>query len=514
MRHLTRRVRLGCQRGFTTVTLLGVLFVGGIVVTAAFAAVDPNIQLSREDQDYKQSYAAAEGGLQWYLSRLSQDRNFYVNCTNVSVSPGVPAPVNQRWDGSGLDPRRWRNLPGDASSYTVELIPAGSAGACVPQQQETMVDSSGQLHLRVTGRSRDEYRTVLATLKRRSFLNFIYFTDFETMDPVATSDPDAAGDACAKPRAERTSPPCDEIRFVNGDVVNGPLHTNDNVLVCGSPTFGRDTNDKIEIVGSPKVEDDGACAGTPHYLGDLVDEVEQLGLPPSNAEIRDQTQAAYLFTGRTQIVLNGSSMTVTTYTGSTPNTRTMTLPSNGVIYVQNSSCTGGYTRHITGTYPLKSGCGDAWVSGSYNRDLTIAADNDVIINGNLRRSTGVDGVLLGLIANNFVRVYHPVDSGCNNNSTGSLSNPTIDAAILALNHSFLVDNWDCGNTLGNLNVYGAIAQKFRGPVGTTGGTGYIKNYRYNDRLRFREPPYFLAPTAGAWKVLNMTEQAPPVRPLH
>ena len=41
----------------------------------------------------------------------------------------------------------------------------------------------------------------------------------------------------------------------------------------------------------------------------------------------------------------------------------------------------------------------------------------------------------------------------------------IDAAILALDHSFIVDNWDCG-LLGALTVKGAIAQKFRGPVGT------------------------------------------------
>ena len=55
----------------------------------------------------------------------------------------------------------------------------------------------------------------------------------------------------------------------------------------------------------------------------------------------------------------------------------------------------------------------------------------------------------------------------------------VDAAILALNHSFIVDNWYCGANLGTLTVNGAIAQKFRGPVGTGGassGSGYIKDY--------------------------------------
>ena len=42
---------------------MGVLMVGGLLVAASFAAVDPDISLSREDEDSKQAYAAAEAGL-------------------------------------------------------------------------------------------------------------------------------------------------------------------------------------------------------------------------------------------------------------------------------------------------------------------------------------------------------------------------------------------------------------------------------------------------------------------
>ncbi len=58
-------------------------------------------------------------------------------------------------------------------------------------------------------------------------------------------------------------------------------------------------------------------------------------------------------------------------------------------------------------------------------------------------------------------------------------------------------------------MHGAIGQQFRGPVGTTGGTGYIKNYEYNDRLRYREPPYFLDPVLAAWRISQQSEQLPP-----
>ena len=68
-----------------------------------------------------------------------------------------------------------------------------------------------------------------------------------------------------------------------------------------------------------------------------------------------------------------------------------------------------------------------------------------------------------------------------------------------------VDNYDCGDQLGTLHVYGAIAQLFRGPVGTIGNSGYLKDYRYDDRLATTEPPYFLNPVSAHWSVSRETE---------
>ncbi len=109
--------------------------------------------------------------------------------------------------------------------------------------------------------------------------------------------------------------------------------------------------------------------------------------------------------------------------------------------------------------------------------------------------------MLGLIANNFVRIYHPVSvhpqaasrrhgqGECHKNwrpkaPRSLISNIKIEAAILAIKHSFIVDNYNCGASLGTLSVKGAIAQKYRGAVGTSGNgsTGYMKNYNYDERL--------------------------------
>lgn len=509
---LRNRIRLGCQRGFTTVTLMGVLGVGGIAVAASFAAVQPDIKLTRANQDSKQAYAAAEAGLQWYLNRLGQDNNFYLKCSDPTlIGGGYPPPVNKSWNGVGADPRVWRKVSGEKDAeYTVELLaaPASSTGQCIAGDQFSMVDADGNMRLRVTGRSRDQVRTVRATMRRRNFIDFIYFTHFETLDPAAYSTSASrtwAETNCNTFRAARNAS-CTEIQFASSDVITGPFHTNDNVRLCSGATFGRNANDSVEISGTPPFVSAG-CGNTPNLQGTLVNPASQLAMPPSNTLLK--TIAGRTFTGVTRLVINGGTMTVT----NNGSTTTEPIPSNGVIYVESSSCPAGYSRSQTYT-STPAGCGDVWVQGSYGTNLTIAAENDVVISEDLTR--GNPDVLLGLVANNFVRVYHPVTFGsgtsCTNNYTaGDLRNVQIDAAILALGHSFIVDNWHCGAQLGTLDVEGAIAQRYRGPVGTTAPSGYIKDYSYNDRLRYREPPYFLDPIQSQWRIARETEQVPPVK---
>jgi hypothetical protein len=90
-----------------------------------------------------------------------------------------------------------------------------------------------------------------------------------------------------------------------------------------------------------------------------------------------------------------------------------------------------------------------------------------------------------------------------------MANPYIYAAILSTAHSFLVDNYACGETGSSgtqtLHVYGAIAQKFRGVVGSGEDEhGYLKDYKYDPRLATDEPPHFLAPLKAGWKIIRET----------
>jgi hypothetical protein len=287
------------------------------------------------------------------------------------------------------------------------------------------------------------------------------------------------------------------------------------MLVCGTPSFGRTNQDFIEASDPTGWRGNGGCGGnSPNFVGKYVPGSGVLSLPPSNSQLKNVVDPGYTFTGQTTIVLSGTNVVV--------NGVTKPIPPSGVIYVQNGpNCGVFYDPTQTDRSQTPADCGDAYVHGTYGDDVTIAAEKDIIVDGNIVKN---GDFMTGLIANNFVRVDHPVTnrvstyngSGyswtCSNSSASPVTK--IDAAILALNYSFIVDNWYCGNALGNLTVTGAIAQKYRGIVGTFGGsqTGYLKDYNYDDRLKYREPPHFLDPVQTAWRVIRETEQVPAAGP--
>jgi hypothetical protein len=180
-----------------------------------------------------------------------------------------------------------------------------------------------------------------------------------------------------------------------------------------------------------------------------------------------------------------------------------------VVYVQNvpsppsiacQLATNAVGYPISGDVTDYNTCdGDAFVSGTLRGQLTIASEHNVVVVGDTTYATGTGGSdLLGLVANQFVQVYHPVNSSGQNLTDSRLprvpfTSPQIHAALLALGHSFIVQNYNQGANLGTLTISGAIAQKWRGPVGTSGGsgTGYLKSYNYDGRLEFVAPPHAL-----------------------
>jgi hypothetical protein len=535
------RLDVRAQRGFSMFLVIVAMLVTAMFVAAGFAAANGDLPVSGVAKERKSAYASAEAGLHFYLNRLQLDPDYWTKCdTGPAPNASELNPVNQRWDGVGTDPRRWRSLPEAQGEYTIELIPAPGSTKCDPAKQQSFVDmNTGTFKVRVTGRSYkgvERKRSIVATFRRDSFLNFVYFTKYENRDPAAESDSadrKYQQDNCAdRYRSARAGKSCPEIQFASADEINGPLHTDDeNLLICGSPTFGRLKNedgspratrtDTVEVggggTGHKANPANSSCGDTPTIntpTGAFTVNAKRLPMPESNQALESVAQnSGSLFKGKTFIRLRGSVMDITN--GGT--TKTVGWPTSGVLYVAgNGSCTAEIPT--AAVYTEQDTCGNAYVSGTYSKPLTIAAANDVIVwptssaspsDANLSMVSDSEATL-GLIANNFVRVGHRVSSCSNLNPV--VKDVQIDAAVLSLQHSFIVDNYQCGTQLGKLTVRGAIVQKYRGPVGTGNGvtvvTGFAKNYWYDDRFRYRSPPYFLTPVAASWDVVRSHEQTP------
>ena len=294
-----------------------------------------------------------------------------------------------------------------------------------------------------------------------------------------------------------------------------------------------------------------------------------LSIPASNTALQaEATATGCVFSGATHIKFVGTQMEVyspyttgkacansgqtscgtarATASTAVPTPVTVPIP-NGVIYVktytgstacnQNAQFASGYPkRNSTGTTVTERGytstgardtsvsgyrytpdyacgLGTAYIKGVVDGQVTVGTSQDIIVTGNLTMQADPWTVpssndVLGLIPTHTVWVYHPVSTA---STPVNMGTPVtrIDAAILTVQDSFFVQNYQLGAKLGDLTVVGAISQNHRGTVGTggSGGTGYMKDYRYDNRFKsgYIKPPAFLAPTSTQWTYGQVTE---------
>jgi len=551
------RTAARAQDGFTMIIAIGVMLIAGLLVVAAFTAANGDIHLSHDDTIQKQAQYAALAGIQEYQYKLEREPNYWQTCE--APSSVVPEAKFEH--------------------YEIKLLGANGNKTCLTSKPfETMIESSGsaantfriesigcagKTELAVCPEKHSptvQVRKMVAAFKATGFLQFVYFTRYEDEDPTLYL-PAANCETYFEVKGVKRSGECQLIQFITGDSVKGPMHTDDRTVVCGTPEFGRPgrpTPDKVEInLGLYE-----SCGAKPIFNTATKNYTvgRELVAPASDESLLSYVEAANKFSGATQLTLNGASNTITVVNNAGVE-KTISWPENGLIYIEKGSkaaCNYSFTAHGADG-PKEKGaeteCGNVYVHGTYSKSLTIAAENDLVIDGSTY-PTSVAGSLgsepsgtatLGLIATRFVRIYHPVGetykatkTTCINNGDtynsgtslceyenekngcdapnltaaedkaaggygfGTQENIWIYAAILSTKHSFAVDNFNCGNELGKLNVYGAIAQNFRGIVGTGGNTGYIKNYNYDERLAADEPPYFLQPLNTGWEVNRET----------
>ena len=513
------RVRRLASRedGFTMLIAIGILAVCLLLATAGYTAVQGDVHISQHDLDGKRAYAAAEGAANTFLYHLNQNPNYWSTCANdyqsITAVPG--------------------STTGESLSYKPVL--ANGSVSCTSDAITSLIDSStGSLRMEFSGYSGggtsanpQVTRTIVAALRKNTPFDYLWYTLYEASDPGISSD----YSGCAVFLRTGNRPTVCNINWVTGDVVNGPMYTQDQYLILGSPTLGRNLNDTIAS-SAPGTAPGTICGlndgnnnvtlnscGSANIKGTQQPSAPTISPPTSNAQLlTDATSYGKTYTGVTTVVFNGSTATVTNCPSTCSAPATVDLTADPIIYVSNgASCTPYGYSPFSVSY-VTSGCaGDVYVSGSYTTPVTIAAANNIIISGSITttESSGKPSgpATLGLVAKQFIRVMHGETYDRYGNCTGDIANQTfpnlkIDAALLAVKHSVIVDNFNCGNQLGNLTVNGAIAQYFRGPVGTSGSTGYLKDYTYDDRLSVLLPPYLFDIATSGWRITRQTLCSP------
>jgi hypothetical protein len=536
------KLRRSADDGEEGAVLIMVLFASMVLTALVTGLLGMTIQaqsFARRRQDFQGALQAAQAGVDDYLTRLNY----------------APANYWATADPSNLAFTSWVPVSGSSNGATFRYAVNTSQAA-----------RSGVITVTSSGKVNDVVRTVRDTLKVTSFADFLYFTEYETLNPRLypewtsqwrTQAQNASGErteAQARASCGRHSYDpgpgntvgranwCADIVFVSGDVLNGRVHSNDQFKISGSPTFGGlvETGGPAGVWrGDQNPGPNFAVPGSPTHL--------VVPMPAGNddllvaANTPDAGAYGCVYEGATRVRFvagDAGYMYVTspnTTSSAAPRTGCYTslpmaseqrvkLPANGVLYVNSSpiasaACITQFQNRagdIT-QYPTCRN-GDVFVEGELAGQLTIGANNNIVVTNNITYSSSVESIL-GLIARNAVEIYHPVrctggPTTCTNMSVvGSqpLTNIEVNALIMSAQDSFGVQKFHLAPRLGTLTVRGGMIMRYRGAVGLGGNSptsGYLKSYQYDERLRALLPPHFTPPGVITWSVAGFSETAP------
>jgi len=494
--------------------LIAVALLASIPLVIATTTVDQLPQTTR-NLNYEAAYEAAQAGLNDYLQHLDANEAYGIYCKTCAQGTNGNAAFTG-WVQASTSP---------AESYSY-----------------APTDTNGLIALKVSGKAGTGNTAVVRTfsynVKPATSLNDVYWSNYETRDPAIGAlwpgvpagyqDCDVHydqldyhyGDAYA-PQYGPPESAC-EVSFQTGDVLNGPIFSNDTFRMCGTPTFDSavqsgniwNTASNAGPAYAGILVPSNGCGGnnpafngpapmkvsnqTPRSASDDLTPARNFGCfitggtAPSSLTPTNVTMTLSVSGSTTKVTWSGSGGTIVDNAGTNANSCTSPITvsslSAGLIFVNGNvtisgQMTGGLDVVTCSTTVDTGACNSTTTSNIIiSGALTYPTANKVLASG---QPTSDSHDALGLIAANSVEV-------------ATTSTVEIDAAILALKDSFYVNNWFGGSSYGTLNVFGSIAQNFRGPVGQSGGIGYVKNYNYDTSLQTLFPPYFIPPDGATW----------------
>jgi hypothetical protein len=323
------------------------------------------------------------------------------------------------------------------------------------QAQDTLL---GPTQVRVTsiGRYVNEVDTVIVLLTRPSFSRYAYFTNQEG-----------------------------NIWFQTGDTLRGPVHTNTYFQMQGFPVFyGKVTSHSVYSASNPyRPYTSGTTS--PSFLGGSEWKVPYLPMPSSIPDdLVEAAQSGGIYIAKRYAWLkfraDGCVEIAAKNVNTTPTTAEYVVynlaNTNGVIYITYTST------------PI------AQVKGTVNGQVTVGCSGTIKVTGDLLCA---DDPRTNINSNDMIGLTAVKDINITANVADA--DRTVQASCMTLNTTvssttnFWVEEYN-SKRFGVLHLDGALVQQARGAVGQIGSygtrTGYLKDYRWDPRLKWMTPPHF------------------------
>lgn len=519
-----RRTASSNDVGASLISVLGVAVVLSLLIMTATMMVARQTIKSRQTQDWSAARSAALSGAQDFATRVADQGQGYITTFSQDTSnPAVDTnPTTSECDGSGQLIRAtggtqtrfcYRLLSHDVATGKVILEVTGLAGVGDKQEESKLTVEYG-----MGGGD--------------ALTRYSWFTDFGLTDPqlVGTTDPN-----CIDKYAWDGRPSSCPSTIIRGRTLDGRYHSNDWWEIDGNVTFnsGPITNAGPPPFFKPYNGGTGQLLGTPvtrvslmklpQHTGDLLKHV----LPKHDTD-PNTNRPGCLYEGQTKIVLNGSTMSVTS-----PNTSSVGpgCPSHGstgaippIIYVKRASNTATCsTNRAAGFYNPSEvvrsgkpginydGCnGTLAVEGNVNgASVTMYAEEDAVITDDLTVSNTSSNDLMGVVAGGYVWIHNPITSLSPVSFVKPSGDRTIHASLSSLNHTVVVQNYWEGPPRGKIVSLGSALMKYEALYGTLSGGvlsgGYTGQHAYDERLGANSPPYFIKSTTSQFGIVSVSE---------
>lgn len=323
MKTLIRRLqrRIADEAGAALVVVLALSITMLILITAALSFSLSGVKTAHNDSDSTAALAAAYAGIDEYSSRLSNDSR-YQGYGNPD-SPFTIATGSE--DTVALPPAAEENPAFGIGATGTWATIAGSDGRASFRYEvdNSHYSGTGTLRVRSTGRVGDETQSIVADLKQTGFIDFLYFSEHEIGDPDIFDT--RCGDDGKRPSdwaavksgsTVKHGSYCTEIQFGEHDILDGKVHSNDILRICGA-TFKRPVTTATKIT-SPQYVYPSTCGKTATFLsstnsGGVIPRAAEMNMPPTNGEMQkearvdlDIARPGCMYTGPTQITFLSS----------------------------------------------------------------------------------------------------------------------------------------------------------------------------------------------------------------